>query len=155
VDAPHRAGGLEVRAILLDTNAYSEFKKGDAEATRLLDHAQEVAINVVVFGELLGGFEAGTRSTANRHELSEFLDTQSVRVLEIDSDTAALYAAIFRELRGKGTPIPQNDMWIAASALQHHLALFTFDQHFHNIGGLVVGHTLADFADPDAGESHS
>ncbi len=91
-----------MRAILLDTNAYSEFKKGHAEATRLLDHAKEVAINVVVLGELFGGFEAGTRAATNRYELDEFLDTQSVRVLEIDSDTAELYAGIFRELRRKG-----------------------------------------------------
>ncbi len=142
-----------MRAILLDTNAYSEFKKGHAEATRVLDHAKEIAINVVVLGELLGGFEAGTRATTNRHELGEFLDTQSVRVLEIDPDTAELYAGIFRELRRKGTLIPQNDMWIAASALQHNLVLFTFDQHFHNVDGLIVGNTLADFADPNAGES--
>lgn len=142
-----------MRAILLDTNAYSEFKKGHAEATRVLDHAKNVAFNVVVLGELFGGFEAGTRAETNRRELDEFLDTQSVRVLEIDSDTAELYAGIFRELRGKGTPIPQNDMWIAASALQHNFALFTFDRHFHNIGGLVVGQSRADFADPDDGKS--
>lgn len=142
-----------MRALLLDTNAYSVFKRGDAEATRVLDHAEDISISVIVLAELLGGFETGTRAVTNRQELSEFLDTQSVRVLTVDSDTAEIYAHIFRELRQAGTPIPQNDMWIAASALQHNLALFTFDQHFHNIGGLVVGQTLTDFAEPDDGES--
>ena len=144
-----------MRPLLLDTNAYSEFKRGDAEATRVLDHATEIAISVVVLGELLGGFEAGTRANANRQELNEFLDTQAVRVLALDSDTAEIYARIHRDLRRAGTPIPQNDMWIAATAQQHDLALFTFDRHFHNDRRLIVGQCLADFDDPAAGESGS
>ena len=142
-----------MRPLLLDTNVYSEFKRGDAEATQVLDHATEIAISVVVLGELPGGFEAGTRANANRQELNEFLDTQAVRVLAVDSDTAEIYAQIYRDLRRAGTPIPQNDMWIAATALQHSLALFTFDQHFHNVAGLTVGQTLADFDAPVGGVS--
>ncbi|MBC8116166.1 MAG: type II toxin-antitoxin system VapC family toxin [Candidatus Saccharimonas sp.] len=142
-----------MRPILIDTNAYSAYHRGRPETLDVVQFAPEIAMSVVVLGELGGGFATGSREADNRRELQQFLASPRVRVLEIDSDTAELYAGIFRELRRKGTPIPQNDMWIAASALQHNLALFTFDQHFHSIGGLVVGHTLADFADPGAGES--
>jgi len=63
----------------------------------------------------------------------------------VDERTAERYATISVDLKRKGLPIPTNDMWIAASALRHDLALFTYDGHFKHISGLLIGRTLEDF----------
>ncbi len=89
--------------------------------------------------------EAGTRAEANRQELQQFLTSERVHQLVIDAETAAQYAIVYRELRGRGRPIPTNDMWIAASALQHGFAVFSDDGHFHEVPGLHVGTRLDDF----------
>jgi predicted nucleic acid-binding protein len=153
MDAANPTGGLGVKPILIDTNAYSAYHRGRPETLDVLQFAPMIAVSVVVLGELQGGFAKGSREAENERQLQQFLTSPRVRVLGVDSDTARLYSGIFRELRLKGTPNPQNDMWIAASAMQHNLAPFTFDQHFHKIGGLVVGHGFTDFADPGVGES--
>jgi len=67
-----------------------------------------------------------------------------VTLLPVDELTAERYAAVFIGLRKAGTPIPTNDMWVAASAIQHGLSLFTHDGHFRTIDGLRVGNTVAE-----------
>ena len=131
--------------ILIDTNAYSDYRRGGESALEIVQSAPEIAISVVVLGELTGGFAAGHRESDNRRELLRFLASPRVRVLDVDRTTADLYAQIYRDLRQAGTPIPQNDMWIAATARQHDLALFTYDAHFRGITGLVVGRVFSDF----------
>ena len=74
----------------------------------------------------------------NRNELDQFLDSPRVYTIAIDDETAEFYAQIFSELRLKGRPIPSNDLWIAASALQHGLALASYDEHFSHISGLLL-----------------
>ena len=71
-------------------------------------------------------------------ELNQFLDSQRVYILEIDEETAEFYAKIYWDLKKKGNPIPTNDMWVAASAMRHGLSLFTYDEHFNNINGLIL-----------------
>jgi predicted nucleic acid-binding protein len=77
-------------------------------------------------------------------ELDAFLDNSRVGEINIDSETSEFYATIYRALRTKGKPIPTNDMWIAASALQHGLALCSLDAHFHNIDGIILEHPVSD-----------
>ena len=134
-----------MRAILLDTNAYTAFMLGAAEVVDVVAHADRLYLNSIVLGELLGGFAAGTREPTNRAELARFLDSPRVKVLPITADTADSYALIYAGLRRKGHPIPTNDLWIAASAMEHGAALLTRDAHFSHIDGLRYGQRLGDF----------
>lgn len=134
-----------MREILLDTNAYAAFKRGNQEAIDILRHAQVIGISSIVLGELLSGFGAGRREAENRRELKVFLDSPRVRTLPVDEDTAEFYARAYLALKRKGTPIPTNDLWIAATALQHGAAIFSYDQHFQVVDGVIAGDRLSDF----------
>ena len=135
---------MAVRNILLDTNAYAAFKRGAPDAVEIIRHVPLIGISSIVLGELLGGFAAGTRETANRQELEQFLDSDRVRLFFVDDGTAEFYATVYQSLKRKGHPIPTNDMWIAATALQHGLAVFSYDSHFQAVDGVVTGFRLAD-----------
>lgn len=134
-----------MRPIALDTNAYAAFKRGNAEVTAVLQHAPSILVCATVLGELLGGFAAGRKEDTNRRELQQFLSVSRVSVVACTAATADLYALVFAALRRKGTPIPTNDLWIAASSLEHGAALLTLDVHFQNIDGLRVGTRLENF----------
>jgi predicted nucleic acid-binding protein len=136
---------VAIRNILLDTNAYVAFKQGTADAVEVLQYTPRIGINSIVLGELLSGFAIGTREEENRQELEQFLASERVDQLVVDIETAAHYAVVYRELRRRGRPISTNDMWIAATALQHRLAIFSHDEHFHEVAGLHVGTRLDDF----------
>ncbi|HMX09802.1 MAG TPA: type II toxin-antitoxin system VapC family toxin [Burkholderiaceae bacterium] len=129
----------------MDTNAYSAFMRGDAAIVEALAHADRLYLNAVVLGELLGGFAAGAREAANRAELSRFLASPRVGLLPVTAETADSYALVYGGLRRKGQPIPTNDLWIAASALEHGCALLTLDAHFRQVEGLRCGARLEDF----------
>lgn len=134
-----------MRPIALDTNAYTAFKRGDEQIVAVLQHAPIIIVCVTVLGELLGGFAAGQRESCNRSELTQFLNTPRVKVVPGTTATADLYALVYAALRRKGQPIPTNDLWIAASSLEHGAALLTLDAHFQNIDGLRAGTRLDDF----------
>jgi len=134
-----------MRPIALDTSAYVAFKRGDEEIVGVLQHAPSIIVCTTVLGELLGGFAAGRRESANRSELSQFLNVQRVKVVPGTAATADLYALVYAALRRKGRPIPTNDLWIAASSLEHAAALLTLDSHFQSIDGLRSGRRLEDF----------
>ena len=137
-----------MRPILLDTNAYSAFMLGASEVVEILAQADTLYVNSVVLGELLGGFSVGSREAKNRSELAHFLASPRVAVLPLTAITADSYALIYASLRRKGQPIPSNDLWIAASALEHGAALLTRDAHFAHfahIEGLRSGQRLDDF----------
>jgi tRNA(fMet)-specific endonuclease VapC len=127
-----------MKRILLDTNAYAGFKKNEVLALQAIRQAEFIGINVTVLGELLAGFTTGSKEEVNRKELDLFLDSPRVHMIVVDDDTAEYYAKIFHDLKKKGTPIPTNDMWIAASAMQHGLRLATSDEHFRHIEGLIL-----------------
>lgn len=137
-----------MNAILLDTNAYVAFKQGQPDALEIIQRAMRLGISSTVLGELLAGFAVGAREAKNRAELQQFLASDRVHILIVDDGTAAHYATIYRNLRNKGRPIPTNDMWIAASALQHGYALFSYDGHFQTVDGLLVGATPANLILP-------
>ena len=127
-----------MKNVLIDTNIYSYAMKGNPETVSVLQRVHEIAICSISIGELLSGFKGGRRERENREELEEFLDAPRVRLYGIDENTADFYADILNDLREKGTPIPTNDIWIASVAFQHGLRLFSKDQHFKNISGLIL-----------------
>jgi predicted nucleic acid-binding protein len=127
-----------MKRIIMDTNFYTAFKRNDAEAANLVKRAEYIGVNTVILGELFAGFRCGTKETQNRIELDQFLDSARVDTIVLDDETAEFYAQVFSELRQKGRPIPSNDLWLAASALQHGLALATYDDHFSSINGLLL-----------------
>lgn len=134
-----------MRAMLLDTNAYTALMRGDADIVEVLTHAERLLLRSVVLGELLGGFAAGSRVALNRAELARFMNSPRVEVVPVTALTADSYALVYASLRRKGQPIPTNDLWIAACALEHGAAVLTRDAHFAAIDGLRAGHTLAAF----------
>jgi predicted nucleic acid-binding protein len=129
---------VAVKNLLIDTSIYTYALKGDPEVVSVLQQAHEIGISAVSIGELLSGFKGGKREQDNRSELEEFLDSPRVRVYGIDEGTSEFYAEVLQNLRKKGKPIPTNDVWIAAQAFQHGLALFSKDQHFKEVPGLMV-----------------
>lgn len=134
-----------MKPLLVDTSAYPAFMRGNSAIVEALAHAPRLFLNAVVLGELLGGFAAGSREAANRTELSRFLATPRVGLLPVTAETADSHALVYGGLRRRGQPIPTNDLWIAASALEHGCALLTLDAHFHQIEGLRCGARLEDF----------
>jgi tRNA(fMet)-specific endonuclease VapC len=134
-----------MRPLLIDTNAYVAFKRGDPRILKVLATADKLFFSVTVLGELLAGFAAGTKEAKNRAELSKFLESPRVSVYPITELTADSYALIYASLRRKGQPIPTNDLWIAASALEHGAGVLTLDAHFKQIDGLRVGEAIEDF----------
>ena len=131
-----------MKKIILDTNFYVAFKRRNESAIAALKMAEYIAVNTVILGELLAGFRCGSKEQQNREELDLFFDSPRVDFLPIDDGTAEFYAQIFAELKGKGRPIPTNDLWLAASALQHGLALATYDEHFKSISGLLLANRI-------------
>ena len=119
--------------LLLDTSAYSAMRRGDKRLLAPIREASAVFLTPVVVGELLYGFVGGALERQNRAFLREFLSADRVGVLAIDEDTAERYAVIRKHLRSQGSPIPANDVWIAASAAQHGLVLMTLDSHFKSV----------------------
>ena len=97
-----------------------------------------MAVSAVVLGELYSGFRAGNRQAENAAQLAQFLSKPSVRVLNVTEETALRYAEVDLYLRKKGRPIPRNDVWIAAAALEHGLQLLTLDLHFREIPLLLI-----------------
>ena len=124
--------------LLLDTSAYSAAFRGGEAAKAAIQSAEEVFLNPIVIGELLTGFAGGRHREKNERELAEFLAEPTVRTVEIDDETARRYALILDALRAAGSPIPTNDVWIAATAMQHGLELLTADAHFAKVAQIVV-----------------
>lgn len=119
--------------IAIDTNRYVDFAKGLPEAVERVRRAEEIVVPFVVLGELRAGFAGGTRSGENERNLVRFLNSRRVDVVFADEDTTHHYARLFHQLRRQGTPIPTNDLWIAALVVQHELHLFARDTHFDHL----------------------
>jgi tRNA(fMet)-specific endonuclease VapC len=123
--------------ILLDTNAYSALMRGHDEVADRVRRAERVVLSTVVAGELLLGFRLGTRLKKNMAELDAFLDNPYVSLVPVTLTTADRFARIAAALRAKGKPIPTNDIWIAAHAMETGAELLSFDAHFEAIDGLA------------------
>ena len=112
--------------------------RGHEEVKLALQRVDRIALTPIVLGELAAGFRAGARRKKNDSELRRFLDSPRVDVVVVDAETAERYAVILHHLRQAGTPIPTNDIWIAASAMQHGLRVLTTDLHYDRIPQILV-----------------
>ena len=125
-----------MKKILLDTNAYVSFLRGDEKVMGGLARADTVYMSVFVLGELFAGFKAGNKEKGNKRLLERFLLKPTVSVLDATTDTADIFGFVMASLRKSGTPIPINDVWIAAQCLETGSLLVTTDNHFAQIPGL-------------------
>jgi len=116
--------------IAVDTNRYRDFCSGVPEAVEVFRRAERIFLPFVTLAELRAGFLCGRRARRNEATLARFLIRPRVAVLYPDDDTTRHYAYIFRQLRQAGSPIPTNDIWIAALVEQHGLMLYSRDTHF-------------------------
>lgn len=123
--------------LALDTSAYAAMRRGDPRLRDLIGSADRVLVSTIVLGELWYGFAHGKRPAENRAALRAFLTHPLVDTLPVTPTTADRYARIAAALRRKGSPIPTNDMWIAAQALEAGADLVSFDRHFGRIEGLA------------------
>jgi tRNA(fMet)-specific endonuclease VapC len=122
--------------VLLDTNAYSAFVRGRPDVVERVRQADDVMISTIVVGELLFGFHNGSRYEQNRRVLQEFLDYPHVRMVTLTFATAERFGEIFASLRKRGKPIPTNDIWIAAQAIENEAKLISSDSHFEFVENL-------------------
>jgi tRNA(fMet)-specific endonuclease VapC len=119
--------------LALDTNRYSDLARGVPEVVEAAEHADALFLPFVVLAELRAGFSVGRRGAENERILRRFLGKEGVDVIYPDDQTNHHYAATYRQLRRQGTPIPTNDLWIAAIVLQHDLTLCDRDRHFDKL----------------------
>jgi tRNA(fMet)-specific endonuclease VapC len=121
---------------LLDTNIVIALFTGEAAVEQRLIQSDEVFVPSIVVGELYYGARKSTRVIENLERIDEFVASSTV--LPCDTATAQQYGDIKNKLRAKGRPIPENDIWIAAIAMQYQLTLVARDGHFHEVDGLRV-----------------
>lgn len=124
--------------LALDTNSYSDLCRGVPEVVERCESAASVHLPLVVVGELRAGFAVGRHGSENERVLQKFLVQPGVEVVCPDEETTFHYAAVYRQLRSQGTPIPTNDMWIAALVLQNGLVLLHRDRHLDQLPQLAT-----------------
>ena len=122
--------------ILLDTNAYTAFLTGDKRVLNALTEAETAFLSAIVIGELYAGFCGGNRLKENKALLARFLQKSNVRVLDVTAETGEVFGQIKNALQKAGTPIPLNDVWLAAQAMETGSVLVSFDAHFDQVSGL-------------------
>ena len=122
---------MPVGSLLLDTSAViAHFRNVDA-VQAILEDAERICISATVLGELRYGAERSARPDHHHSVVDRYLSL--VDLLPVDEETAVVYGQIKSDLAGSGSPIPDNDIWIAASALRHGLRLLAKDQHYLSI----------------------
>jgi tRNA(fMet)-specific endonuclease VapC len=124
--------------LMLDTNRYKDFCSGEPSVIDAVHQATVISLPFIVIAELRAGFACGTRAKENEATLVRFLNEPCVQVVYADEETTHHYATLFRQLREQGTPIPTNDLWIAALAVQRDMILGTRDKHFKNLPQIPV-----------------
>lgn len=122
--------------VAIDTNRLTDLLRGDVILAERLGVCDEVWVPLMVLGEIKAGFQGGTQRHRNEALLQRFLAKPTVSVLLPSRETAEHYARVFVQLKRAGTPVPDNDLWIAALALEHDLTLITRDRHFERIAQL-------------------
>ena len=130
--------------ILLDSNAYSEFMRGNHRVRDLVRDAEEILLSAIVVGEQLFGFRQGNRFEQNLAELRSFLQRPYVSFVPVGPVTADRYSRIAASLKAKGRPIPTNDVWIAAHAMETGADLVSADTHFEDIDEIAWVRVIVD-----------
>jgi tRNA(fMet)-specific endonuclease VapC len=128
---------VEVRAAL-DTNRLTDLFRGDSALADHLGEYEEVWIPLVVLAEIKAGFYGGSQQHRNAAQLNHLFAKPTVDLLLPGRETAEHYARLFVQLKRAGTPVPDNDLWIAALVLEHDLILITRDRHFEHIPQLQL-----------------
>ena len=123
--------------VLLDTNRPSDALALVDEVVDVLEAAEEVYVPVIALGEIRAGFLRGNRPAKNETRLQWFLSQNGVNTLGIDAAVSHRYAGVHHALRARGRPVPTNDLWLAAMAIEHGLILYTRDTHFAHVPGLA------------------
>ncbi len=131
--------------LLLDTSAYVEFKRNAVEVVEIIVRAELILFSPIVLGELMFGFRNGKKFKENMDSLNRFIQHEVVKFVPIGEITSDRYSRIAVKLKSQGTPIPTNDMWIAAQTIEHGSELITMDQHFEKISGLV--YTIPEYGE--------
>ena len=122
---------------LLDANAYSLLVRGNRQVADIVRSAEEILLSAVVLGELMHGFRLGTHFDSNLADLRAFRSSPYVSFVPVGEVTAERYARIAAALRAKGRPIPTNDIWIAAHAMETGADLISADRHFAHVDGIA------------------
>lgn len=135
---------MEIK-LLLDTSAYVEFKRNTVEVVEIIVRAELIFFSPIVLGELMFGFRNGKKFKENVDSLNRFIQHEVVKIISIGEITSDRYSRIALKLKSQGTPIPTNDMWIAAQTIEHGAELITTDQHFEKISGLV--YTIPEYGE--------
>lgn len=130
------SGADPTERLVLATSGYSHLRRGHTEVLDWLAAATVVFVPVAVIGELEAAFRQGSHEMENRRALDEFLAEPFVEVLTLDRSVGRRFGALVAELRRNGTPIPTNDVWIAAATLSIEGRLLTFDRDFERVPGL-------------------
>ncbi len=125
-----------MRHILLDTNAYARFLVDDQQVLYALASADVVFMSIFVLGELHAGFSGGSKYQENCTVLQRFLSKSPVKILNGSLETAEIFGSLKNTLKRAGTPLPINDVWIAAHAIESGSVVITYDEHFRKIPGL-------------------
>ena len=123
--------------LLLDTNRLSDALSEVDEVLDVLETAEAVFVPTIALGEMRAGFKSGRRAAENEKRLAWFLSQDGVSALGLDPPVSHRYADVHRVLRARGEPIPTSDLWIAATAIEHGLVLYTRDAHFTKVPGLA------------------
>lgn len=135
---------MESSRIVLDTSAYAQFRRGHSELVLRMSRASTICVPTIVIGELAAGFALGSRAADNEATLDRFLSEPFVEVRGVDLAAGQQYGRLFAALRRAGTPIPTNDIWIAAVTVVAAGHLLTFDRDFSRIAGLTCTVLSAD-----------
>jgi predicted nucleic acid-binding protein len=123
--------------VAIDSNRYTDFRVGKPEVIDFLARVAEIYLPLIVIAELRAGFAHGTRRAENERLLAKFFSQDGVHIACPNEQTTYFYADLYSDLRRRGTPVPTNDLWIAALTIQHNLVLFDRDSDFDRIPQLV------------------
>ena len=121
---------------MLDTNVIIKYLAGNESAKRLIDNASNILVSVIVVGELQYGARKSSRTESNLALFANFLS--NFAIIPVDENIAATYGEIKEQLRINGINLPENDVWIAATAKSRQCGLLTYDVHFKSVDGLDV-----------------
>ncbi len=124
--------------LVLDTNAYAACDLGREDALALVERAGSLFLPAVVYGELYYGFRHGSKFHRNMRHLDTFIEQFDVTMINVEMDVARKFGDIFASLRRRGTPIPTNDIWIAACCMSVGGVLLTGDAHFSKVEQIQV-----------------
>ena len=125
-----------MKKIVLDTNAYTQLLIGEEDVLDIIGTADTIYMSIFVLGELYAGFAGGKKERKNKETLNRFLLKPTAKILNATAETAEVFGKVKQNLKKAGTPIPINDVWIAAHAIETGSTIITYDSHFKNVAGL-------------------